>query len=220
MSASVWQVRHEGSPQAREGLTAEEVLEGVQEGLWDPTDEVRGPGDAHWEALERHPHFADALADYEPFGKPEPEDETRLDMNPLIDVALVLLVFFMLTTAYEMLRKTLPLPAASKLDPKKPPIPLKQLENTTVLVKAEKDADGNVVVKVEDTVVPLEKLTAAIRERSQPTPGRQLRTSLLIDARDVPWGVVVAIMDSAAEAKIEQTMFAVPVKAGGAKADD
>ena len=45
------------------------------------------------------------MADYEPPPPKHPEDETRLDMNPLIDVALVLLIFFMLTTTYEELRK-------------------------------------------------------------------------------------------------------------------
>ena len=46
----------------------------------------------------------------------EAPDETRLDMNPLIDVALVLLIFFILTTTYESLRRAIDLPPGGRVE--------------------------------------------------------------------------------------------------------
>ena len=40
-----WKVRHQGSPQFVEVETAEEIGEGIQDGLWEPTDEVMAPGE-------------------------------------------------------------------------------------------------------------------------------------------------------------------------------
>ena len=57
-----WRIRHQGSPRAVEGLTLSDALEGLQDGLWEPTDEVMGPGDRDWVALENHPQFADVAA--------------------------------------------------------------------------------------------------------------------------------------------------------------
>src|SRR4051794_777434 len=109
-----WTIRHQGSPRAVDGLSSGQVLEGLQDGRWEPTDEVKADGEPRWRSLEEHPQFAEAVADLEP---PEPkhaEDETRLDMNPLIDVCLVLLIFFILTTTYETIRKVLDMPSASE----------------------------------------------------------------------------------------------------------
>ena len=35
-----WKIRHEGSPKSMEGLTPAQVVEGLQDGLWEATDEV------------------------------------------------------------------------------------------------------------------------------------------------------------------------------------
>ena len=61
-----WQIRHEGSPTATGGLTPNQIIEGLNEGIWDMADEVRGPGETKWTPLESHPHFEEALADYDP----------------------------------------------------------------------------------------------------------------------------------------------------------
>src|SRR5260370_30512233 len=98
-----WKIRHEGSPKAVEDLTLPEVLEGLQDGLWEPTDEVMGPDDQAWIAIENHPQLEEVAADLELPPGPSHHDETHLDMTPLIDVCLVLLIFFILTTSYAML---------------------------------------------------------------------------------------------------------------------
>src|SRR5262245_34255329 len=114
---NLWSVRHAGSSESVDGLTSEDVLDGGKEEIWDPTDEIMGPDDPDWGPLDQHPVFAQAMADYEPSPPKHPVDETRLDMNPLIDVALVLLIFFMLTTTYEELRKEFNPPVADRPNP-------------------------------------------------------------------------------------------------------
>ena len=43
-----WKIRHEGSPRSIEGLSLQAVVDGLQDGLWEPTDEVMGPQDPQW----------------------------------------------------------------------------------------------------------------------------------------------------------------------------
>ena len=106
-----WKVRQEGSPQVRADLTTEQVVAGLEEGEWAPTDEVRGPDDRDWMPFENHPVFAEAVA-LEPLPSHD-DDETHVDMTPLIDVAMVLLVFFILIFTYSVLEKRLDAPNAS-----------------------------------------------------------------------------------------------------------
>ena len=47
----LWNIRHAGSPQSVDGVTAEDILDGVKEGLWETSDEVMGPDDGDWETL-------------------------------------------------------------------------------------------------------------------------------------------------------------------------
>ena len=57
---NLWNVRHQGSPQSVDGLTADDVIDGVKEGIWETSDEVMGPDDVDWVPLEQHPVFAAA----------------------------------------------------------------------------------------------------------------------------------------------------------------
>ena len=107
-----WKVRHEGSPQHIDVATPQEVMQGLVDGQWEPTDEVRGPQDANWVALENHPLFAKAAAEIVPLPKMH-EDESKLDMNALIDVCLVLLIFFILTTSYAQLQARIDHPSVA-----------------------------------------------------------------------------------------------------------
>src|SRR5438093_6486906 len=109
-----YSVRNKGSPRAVDDLTAAEVAQGLEEGQWDPTDEVKGPDDQEWVAIENHPQFEELAADLEPPLATHEVDETRLDMNPVIDVALVLLVFFMLTASYAAIQRVLEMPSGAR----------------------------------------------------------------------------------------------------------
>src|SRR5437667_12334724 len=93
-----WKIRHEGSPRSVEGLSAAQVVEGLQDGQWETTDEVMGPQDRNWVAIESHPVFADVAAEIEPPPPRTHEAETRPDLNPVIAVCPALLMFLLLTT--------------------------------------------------------------------------------------------------------------------------
>src|SRR5262249_46476568 len=114
-----WQVRHEGSPQAITGLTLQQIAGGLRDGLWETTDEVIGPGDQAWQAIENHPALAEIAEEVEAPPPIRREEGTHLDFNALIDVCLVLLIFFILTTTYATaVQKVVPLPTL-KADGKK-----------------------------------------------------------------------------------------------------
>jgi biopolymer transport protein ExbD len=187
------------------GLTAAEVDAGIAEGRWAPTDEVRGEDGGDWQPLGDHPQFAATAALVDPLPRRHHPDETRLDMNPLIDVALVLLIFFILTTTYETVRKVLDVPSAAAqsnsgariVDPEK-------IKETTIFVQATQKGD-NPVIKIESTTVGLEDLDEELRRRVRDSK----KLVMLIDAApEVEWGVVVAIMDAARGAGIKRTLMA------------
>src|SRR5262245_55920309 len=102
---NIWKVRHEGSPVTSPDLAFAQVMQGLLDGRFSPEDEVKGPNDQVWVKLEEHPAFAEACLDIELPPEKVYDDETRLDMNALIDVSLVLLIFFILTTTYTQLQK-------------------------------------------------------------------------------------------------------------------
>src|SRR5947208_621474 len=114
-SAMSWKIRHEGSPQART-TTLDQIVQGLRDGVWELTDEVQGPGESAWTAIESHPQFAD-LAEELQAPPPQHDEEERVDMNALIDVCLVLLIFFMMTATYAVaVQKTVPLPTLPDAD--------------------------------------------------------------------------------------------------------
>jgi biopolymer transport protein ExbD len=200
-----WKIRHEGSPKSIEGLTLEEVVEGLQEGQWEPTDEVMGPNDTQWVALENHPQLEEIAADVEPPPKPDRDDETRLDMNPLIDVCLVLLIFFILTTSYAALQQMLDSPSRSDDDPSAmKPVPRADVEKVMIQVKVTME-NGQPVIRVEGEKVPKEHLQGALRSLAGKTRKYQL---LVENDREVPHGIIVAIQDAAKGANIERVHFA------------
>jgi len=194
-----WSVRHEGSPRVIEGLTLEQVAEGLREGSWEPTDEVRGPGEPEWRALENHPQFSELALELEPPPRHEGEDETRLDMNPLIDVCLVLLIFFMLTTTYAALTKYLesadvtntPLPGTPKMT-------TKELDEVAIKVSAKMEGDKP-VIRIEKDVVEIDDLAKKLKEVKRSS--KKAKAWLEIDDK-VPYGTYIAIIAEAGEADV------------------
>lgn len=187
-----WLVRQEGSPSAISVPSAAEVLSGLRDGNWLPTDEVKGPTDPEWKSIETHPTFAEAAAEIEP-PRPEPPDETHLDMNPLIDVCLVLLIFFILTITYASLERAISVPEDTP-DQKGPQqVQYKDIKDEVFLVTARMDGD-KVVVRIEKKEIPVDQIAAEIKHIVATSGRRQM----VIDIdRDVPWGVETAILDAA-----------------------
>jgi biopolymer transport protein ExbD len=189
---SAWLVRQEGSPNAVSVPSEAEVLAGLRDGVWLPSDEVRGPDDVEWRSIENHPTFAEAALEIEP-AKPEPKDETHLDMNPLIDVCLVLLIFFILTITYASLERAIDVPQLNP-DQKGPsPVEFKDIKDQVFVVSAKMEGE-KAVVRVAGKEVPLDQITAEMR-RVIDTTGR--KDMVLDSEKDVPWGVITSILDAA-----------------------
>src|SRR5262249_59616672 len=108
-----WRVRPQGSPQTVDNLSLQQVVEGLEDERWETSDLILGPNDKQWVPIDSHPQLAEisleleaALVEKEPI---DPEEQ-RIDMNPLIDVCLVLLVFFILATTMSVIEKVLTVP--------------------------------------------------------------------------------------------------------------
>src|SRR5262249_15596576 len=143
-------------------------------------------------------------ADVEPPPKPDHDDETRLDMNPLIDVCLVLLIFFILTTSYAALQQMLDSPTHSDEKAEEIRVTKEQVDNLMVQVKVTME-NGKPVIRIEGQEVPKERLLGALKSFNSKTRKNQL---LLEHEREVPHGVLVAIQDAAKGADFAQVHFA------------
>jgi biopolymer transport protein ExbD len=106
------------------------VVDWVQQGRLLEDDMLRPSGTAEWYRLGDSPEFAPYLPRAEPYRvedqaealepveldfrwkKPHPDEDDDVDMIPLIDVSLVLLIFFMLTASGVGAAAFIPTPAA------------------------------------------------------------------------------------------------------------
>jgi biopolymer transport protein ExbD len=201
-----WHIRHQGSPHAVEGLSLQQVVDGLLDGQWEPTDEVQGPGETEWVAIENHPQLAEIAADIDPPLPPQHDDETRIDMTALIDVTLVLLIFFILTTTYAALQKRLEAPSASKDKVAPRVVTTKQLAEEMIHLVAKMD-NGQPIIKVENEEVALNMLVAKLRAFAKSTG----KTILILEHDgNVPHGTVVEILDAANEARMSRVSLVVP----------
>jgi biopolymer transport protein ExbD len=199
-----WKIRHQGSPSSIDGLTLAQVIEGMQDGLWELTDEVMGPQDESWVPIETHPQLSETAAELEPPLSISHDDETRLDMNPLIDVALVLLIFFMLTTSYAAVKRVLEMPTGTTRNAEGRLVYTKaKVAEVLIKVEARPGPDGKPVYRVEDEEVDEKFLRPVIAKYVR----EKRKTELLVDAEGVDWGAVVAIPDAAKGAGVERVLF-------------
>lgn len=195
-----WQVRLEGILEPLQLSAPEKVLEGLRDGDWDASDEVRGPADTDWTAIEEHPTFADAVAEMGP-PPPIPEDETRLDMNPLIDVSLVLLIFFILTTSYATLRRVLALPPPPKEDSTATAKPDKNpLEDRVFRVKISTEGE-RAVITLDGNPVEMAKLKSSIEDVMRLSGKREMYLTV---TDDVYWEDEAKVHDAAKGAGVHQ----------------
>jgi biopolymer transport protein ExbD len=200
----MWKVRHEGSPQHLE-TSIEQLKQGLVDGAWEPTDEVMGPGETEWMPFEAHPEFEELAAEIDPPPPRTYDDETRLDMNALIDVCLVLLVFFILTTTVAALQVRLEAPSVEQGKVKLKTVRMKDVEESMILCRI-RTQDGQAVIRVEEEEVPLESLTKAFSRYVTPK-----KTALLLDHDDdVPHEVVVKVIDAAKGAGMDRVQLVVP----------
>jgi biopolymer transport protein ExbD len=189
---SGWLVRPEGSPQAIQLSSVEQVLAGIREGHWLPSDEVKGPGEDQWRSIDTHPQLADCVVEWLTPPRVQ-EDETHLDMNPLIDVCLVLLIFFILTITYASLERAIDVPPLNP-DQKGPTqINYKDIKDQVFVVTARMDGDRP-VVRIEKQEVPISQIAQEMKRIIDNTGRREMVLDL---DKAVPWGIVTAILDAA-----------------------
>lgn len=209
-----WKVRHEGSPIAVDGLTLAQVVEGLQDGRWEPTDEVLAPGDADWTPIENHAELAEVAADLEPPPSRTYDDETRLDMTALIDVTLVLLIFFILTTSYAALQKIVDAPPAVESDAQKklPEISRERVKEQMVHVQVAMENDRP-VIRIEGQEVGPDDLLTVL---SGLTGGDRRKTELLLEADpQVPREILVTVQDRAKGAGVRKVYRLLPRPGAG-----
>ena len=210
-----WKVRHAGSPKSRDGLALQQVAQGLADGVWDQTDEVMGPEDQNWVLFESHPAFEEIVEDLEPPPRADHSDETTIDMNALIDVCLVLLIFFMLTMTYSQLQKIMNAPDVNKDDNKEKILVIapEDMEKTMIHVLVVMDKDKKLKAFVQGKEIKLkdpkqvsqEDMVKVLQNNGAGVSKVQM---VLQVGDDVPHGSMVAIQDSAKTAKIEKILLA------------
>ena len=207
-----WQLRHEGSPQVLKDLTLQQIVDGLRDGQWEATDEVLGPGEKNWRSIEAHPRLAEIAEDLLTPPPIRHEEASSVDMNALIDVCLVLLIFYMITTAYaSMVQKSVPLPM-SKTDSKGiRVVRVDEVKSEMIVVQAYHDKDGKPVVLVQNqrlkdvlasdgATIEVDKLREALRPYVK---GEEHKTKVLLDARDITWENTIHIQDGARAAGVQ-----------------
>lgn len=199
-----WRLRHEGSPQPiPQPLTSEQIVDGLKDGVYATSDEVRGPGDPKWIKLESHPHFAEVSEVIEAVEneKAHEAEDNNIDMNPLIDVCLVLLVFFILATTISVMEKVLRLPANPQ-ENKKPPVLTEDQAKKYIMLKITKKGPATVFdvngYEATSDVTLVRELERLVREG---------KTELILDiAPGVEFNAYALAVDSATQARITKVL--------------
>lgn len=196
-----WQIRHAGSPAKITADNAEAVVNGLMNGDWEPSDEILGDGERNWKTIEDHPKFSSACEDLTP-EKPAVADDNNIDMNPMIDVALVLLIFFILTTSYASLRRVIDLPDAPT---EKKGAVAKTLKKDDVKDRIFKlkiyMEEEKPIIKIEERIVLVDDLDKEMKEVVRVTGRKEMYMD--IDP-STPWGIEAKVYDAARGANVTQ----------------
>lgn len=207
----LWQLRHEGSPQVIQDLTLQQVVDGLRDGLWEANDEVRGPLEKDWRKIEAHPRLAEIAEELLAPPSVRHEEPSSIDMNALIDVCLVLLIFYMITAAYAALvQKSVPLPMTRADTKGIRVVRVDEVKSKMIIVQAYHDNESKPVVlvqnqRVKDVLssdgmkIDADKVRDAVRPYVK---GKDHKTEVLLDARDITWENTIQIQDGARAADV------------------
>lgn len=202
--AITWRLRHEGSPQpVPHPVTTEQILEGLKDGVYSSTDEVRGPGDQQWERLEKHIYFAEAVDLIEESLEEvvHAEEDTNIDMNPLIDVCLVLLVFFILATTLSIMEKVLRLP--KNLPPSDKKYIMKEEDAKKYAMLTLEQKNGATVYKINDYEAANDEVLIRELERLV----KDGKSEIILEVKQgVPFDSYTRAIDAATTAHVTKVM--------------
>jgi biopolymer transport protein ExbD len=145
----------------------------------------------------------------------EPAAETVPNLAPMVDVIMVLLVFFLLGTSLDLVKQGI---LQTELDPRSGPGGGQAVQINPLIRIALGDVNhgASASIRVLDTTLPegdFQRLHAYLRERRQ--AGADPDNPVVIGAEtDVRWKFVVSAMDAAVRAGFKNVQFAVSFRAG------
>ena len=196
---SRWDLRNHDSDSKSILLESIEIQDLIVSGLISINDEIRKEGETTWKTFLDYPEFDDTFSVKSSIKHDEDEN---IDMNALIDVCLVLLVFFILLTSYAKLVQHLEA-AKTNPDSKIPSITTTQADQKTkVVIKTEA---GKTLFYINEQVVESENLTTALKASARKLKSKDL---ILFYSDDVPSQAVISIQDAARAADFQQILQA------------
>ncbi|MEI6770034.1 MAG: biopolymer transporter ExbD [Planctomycetota bacterium] len=196
---SRWDLRNHDSDSKSILFESIEIQDLIVSGLISINDEIRKEGETTWKTFLDYPEFDDTFSVKSSIKHDEDEN---IDMNALIDVCLVLLVFFILLTSYAKLVQHLEA-AKTNPDSKIPSITTTQADQKTkVVIKTEA---GKTLFYINEQVVESENLTTALKASARKLKSKDL---ILFYSDDVPYQAVISIQDAARAADFQQILQA------------
>jgi len=196
---SRWDLRNHDSDSKSILLESIEIQDLIVSGLISINDEIRKEGETTWKTFLDYPEFDDTFSVKSSIKHDEDEN---IDMNALIDVCLVLLVFFILLTSYAKLVQHLEA-AKTNPDSKIPSITTTQADQKTkVVIKTEA---GKTLFYINEQVVESENLSTALKASARKLKSKDL---ILFYSDDVPYQAVISIQDAARAADFQQILQA------------
>ena len=202
-----WLVRPEGVE--REGTpfpSAQAVADALRDGDLSPSDELRAPGELRYKPIDTHAAFAELCEELEAPPR-EAEEETHLDMNPLIDVSLVLLIFFILTATYSTLTRSLDVPGAPG-EGKGAKVTRDDIKERAVTVTARMENDA-AVITIQGKPIKLDDLENELASISRAGGKRE---AYLDVAPEVPLAVIARLLKATQGAEMQRVYFRSPKK--------
>lgn len=195
-----WRVRPEGAAGEGRAVAFAQLAQQIADGAWQETDQVRDPTTGRWVLVGNHPQLEEFLPTT-PRLRPRPDDDPEMDITPMIDVTFQLIIFFMITATF-VVQKTMDMPqaeAAQESSRWQPSWNDVQTQYIVVQIRS----DGSITV--DDQPATLADLPAVLREAASQ---REIVEMALTVHDDVPHHQVVAVLDAAAEAELENVHFA------------
>lgn len=196
---SLWDLKNHVTDSKSVLLESIEIKDLIVSGLISIDDEIRKEGETAWKTLLDYPEFEEAFSSK---STTKQEDDDNIDMNALIDVCLVLLVFFILLTSYAKLVQHLE-SAKTNPDSKIPSISNSQADQKTkVVIKTEA---GKTIFYINEKVVENDNLISALKASARKLKNKDL---ILYYSDDVPYQSVISIQDAARAADFQQILQA------------